>query len=86
MAYSCFHMWKHNQSPTHKRHSEPVRVVYRFHSNGFPDLAVFRDAFSHFFAENGRDNVGLDTNVTKNRLNMFPEIPVTFFLNISKKF
>ena len=27
--------------------------------------------------------VGLDTNITKNRLNMFPEIP-DFFLNISK--
>ena len=28
-------------------------------------------------------NLGLDTNTTKNRLNMFPEIP-DFFLNISK--
>ena len=29
--------------------------------------------------------VGLDTNITKNRLNMFPEIP-DFFLKISKFF
>ena len=78
MAHSRFHMWKYNQSTTHKRHSEPIRVIYRFHSNGFPDLAAFRDAFSHFFSENGRDRVGLDTNVTKNRLNMSPEIPDFF--------
>ena len=32
-----------------------------------------------------RIDLGLDTNITKNRLNMFPEIP-DFFLKISKFF
>ena len=44
-----------------------------------------RQTFQYCLLYNGF-GLGLDTNITKNRLNMFAEIPDIFFLNISKVF